>query len=1307
MVKILNYAKNINRNVNDNLLINGNFDVWQRGTPFYAGGFTADRWYLVSNGANKASRIAGNIGLDNATNHIRLTTLSSGSYPVLSQAVDSDITSGLRGKQAIFSFYAKKPSDSNWTGLVYGKVYYSTDFDSLVNGKSEIIDSAFSGTLSTDSWTLYSKSFTVPNNASTLMVEISPSGGLNNTSIIDIGRAKLELGSVVTSFKPVTYNEELNRCKRFYQKVEAKLKAGTGAGNSTKKFGVSTPLPVTPRSNTAKITVAQNSNNLIESFTASISNDSYLNVFAESKQPHSELSLEFYIDSEIPYITVPGVINGASFIRGSGKVDIDWNPPTNSDTTISYTTLYGSNPSDLVNIQSFTDSTGTITGLIDSSPYYFKLYSTNSAGDSLLSNLFEVAPAYTVPSGISSLTGIWGFDQTIVNWNPPTNNGGSPITGYRIDRSMYSNFPDTSTNPLYNSTFYSPVPLTTSQTTTSQGLSLYYNGTKLQFNIAKFSNELTSTGNYYFRITPINLAGTGTPSSFTLVKTTPSAPINLSSSVGDGYVIISYLPPTGNGGNTISLVNLERSTTGTFTSNTTSSNHTANYQSITVTGLTNSTTYYFRMRAYNQLGYGSYSSGILAVPNRPITVPNPPSGFNAGWVDDDTVSLSWNPPSDNGGSPIINYTIYASSGSGFTSNLLTLTTQNSISSITFDVPITGNYNTFYFRGKANNSVGSSNNSSSISLNKQVPEITTIHTYSPGDAIVSTAWFKPISKGSAITGYNLQYSTDSTFNTSITNIFTTGLQHTATSLTNNTQYNFRVRAINSVGTGSFSTTVSTTPVSPYSAPTAPSNTLITILQVPASNNFNMLPVNLSTLNNTYVNYNTMYGVSITTPFTGGLIWGVNPYIRQSDTRTSVVHAGALGAAQTGTAYIFVTDGLSQYYPVTRNGITSLLDGSFPLSYEIVGSNVGATCSNFTFGTATGVSTNGYVPRISWTPPTNNGGLPITGYEIQYAADSSFSSQLTTAYTSGNTPFRTRCITHSGVDLYCRVRAYNATGVSPWSSTASYLGKGLSAPLAPLTLGASVIGITGIGISWTPPSGPIGSGFDSPSNIRYRLQLDNPFETTFTDFSGVTSANIRIPRGPGTYSLTMQTRNRAYFSSDSIRTSIVVPPPANIPLSWSFTYGTLSDIFEKRVYPGTSVPSQQSLSDRYTPNGLWHTSAIWDRTDSIYGSYSNTTGNFVMADFGTFRIISNIIVGPISPSYGSYGSWGWQYLNGALLQWSTNLALPWNNIATINTPDFTARALIYSQPYIPANLNVRYIRILMPLRTWLGIGTFNIT
>lgn len=1265
MVKILNYAKNINRNVNDNLLINGNFDVWQRGTPFYAGGFTADRWYLVSNGANKASRIAGNIGLDNATNHIRLTTLSSGSYPVLSQAVDSDITSGLRGKSAIFSFYAKKPSESNWTGLVYGKVYYSTDFDSLANGKAEIVDAAFSGTLLTDSWTLYSKSFTVPNNASTLMVEISPSGGLNNASIIDIGRAKLELGSVVTSFKPVISNEELNRCKRFYQKVEAKLKAGTGAGNNTKKFGVSTPLPVTPRSNTAKITVAQNSNNLIESFTASISNDSYLNVFAESKQPYSELNLEFYIDSEIPYGKPPGIINSVTTIRGSGKVDIDWNPPTNSDNTISYSILYGTNPSETTNIISFTDSSGSITGLVDSSSYYFKLFSTNYYGQSDFSNTFEVAPAYTTPSIVSSLTGIWGFDTSHISWTIPTGNGGSPITGYRIDRSMYSNFPDVATAPNYNSTFYVP-------------------HTSLSFNISKFNNELTSTGNYHFRVAAMNLAGTGTPRSISVPKTVPTAPINLSSSVGDGFVTLSYLPPTGNGGNTISLVNVDRSTTSTFT-NAVSTVHTADYQSISITGLTNNTTYYFRMRAYNQIGYGSYSSGILAVPNRPVTVPNPPSGFNAGWVDDDTVSLSWNPPSDNGGSPIINYTIYASSGSGFTSNLLTLTTQNSISSITFDIPITGNYNTFYFRGKANNSVGSSNNSSIFSLAKQVPAISPLNFMEAiGDSSLTYSWQVPISRGSAITGYNVQYSTDSTFNTNVTNIFTTGTKVVITSLTNNTMYCLRVRALNIIGTGSFTNPGNcATPVSPYSAPTAPTN--VTVGEIDYSSPNWTLPVNASSfngyalyagwryavpINNSYQTTNFTYGGI---PFTGQ-VYGSNPYMSFSDFRRAAVHAGVFSSlSSTGILYIY--GGITNDFLVgsTINNITSLNSLStisLQQTFNILGASTNTGCY-YTKGGVNGVTTNTHAPLLNWSGPSNNGGLPITGYEIQYAANSSFSSQLTTLSVPGRLNYHTQCIAHSGVDLYARVRAYNATGVSPWSNTAILLGKGLGAPLPPVSASATAVGTTGINLSWTAPSGPIGSGFDSSANIGYRLQYWNqasPTSQTSINYgAGITSATVPI-NGPGTYTLQLQTKNSVYFST-SLNTILTVNPSNPTPISWVFTTST----------PCCAAASPSLLVD-----------ALRDNTNSAGSTFSSCAGTygsaFITADFGSIKNIRSIKIRP-HYTYGEY------YLNHTKLQYSADGSV-WTTLMDFAT--FTGSSAVFkgSTTEVPINLNIntRYIRLI---------------
>jgi hypothetical protein len=1279
MVKILNYAKNITRSSNDNLLINGNFDIWQRGTPFYAGGFTADRWYMISNGSNKASRIAGNVGLDNATNIIRLQTLSSGSYPVLSQAIDSDISAGLRGKTTTFSFYAKKPADSNWTGLVYGRVYYSTDFNSLANGKIEISDAAFSGSLATDAWTLYSNSFIVPDNASTLMVEISPSGALSNSSIIDIGRAKLEIGSVVTNFKPLIYNEELNKCKRFYQKVETTLKAGTGAGNSAKKFGVSTPLPVLPRSNNAKITVAKNNNSLIENFTATISNDAYLNVIANAKNLYSELSIEFFIDDEIPYGKEPGKIDFASIIRGSGKIDMDWNPPTNSDSTISYTALYGTSPNEIVNTQPFTDSSGSITGLSDSSSYYIKLYSSNSYGQSVESNIFEVAPLYNVPSGVSSLSGVWGFDETYVSWNAPSNNGGSTITGYRIDRSMYANFPDVDTSPNYNSTFYVGVPTTTSPTTNSQGLSLYYKNNKIEFKIAKFSSELTSTGNYYFRIIPINLAGTGTHSSFTLAKTVPSAPINLSTSVGDGSITISYLPSTGNGGNVISFFGLERSTNSAFSS-VTSSSHTANYTPITVTGLTNNTTYYFRMRGYNQLGYGPYSSGVLAVPNKPLTIPNAPSGFIANWIDDDTINLGWNPPADNGGSPIINYTIYVSSGSGFTSNLLTLTTQNNISSISFDVPITGNYSTFYFRGKANNSVGSSANSSSTFLSKQVPDSPLLYNLNPGNTTVLASWYKPVSKGSAITGYNLQYSTSSTFATNVNNTTVTGLQTSISSLTNNTNYYFRVRALNTIGTGSFSNIGQATPVPPYSAPSPPLNSTLSFTAVPQNGSFNMTINNAINMTN-YSQLDTIYGVRVTTPYSGGPIWGRNPYTHDSDIRTAAIQAGALTSSQTGIVYVYLMNGLTYYSGISKNGITSSSWGSWNTSYYIIGSNI--TCTGFTYGNTV---VGSHIPVFKWQTPSNNGGLAITGYEVQYAADSNFSTQLTTYSIPGNVNLNAQCVNHNSVSFCARVRAYNPSGVSSWLNH-ECISKGLSSPSSPTNFTATASSATGINLTWVAPSGPAASGYDIPGNISYYLQYWNittPSNKTSTYYTA-TSATLTVP-GPGTYGLSLSTKNTSYFSSNPVVLFVTTTSPSYGPISsWTFTSSAPCCGAKSTTIGNLFYPNINDLKDNVNAAG------------STFSSCAGSTGAaFIIADFGSIRNVKSITV----TAHYFYGP---TYINHASVEGSTD-NVNWTLIEAFNSSSFTSAT---SSRVINGNWNYRYIRLKSGNIVCIDISEFKFT
>lgn len=1321
MSKILDYAQNVNKISNDNLLVNGNFDIWQRGSSFYNAGFTADRWYLLSNGEHKVSRLSGNVGLNNANNIIRIQTLSSGSYPVLSQIVDTDSTIEMRGKKATLSFYARKPSSiqggsvtNNWTGPIYGKVYFSTSFDSIADGVLDITESLCSGTLETsDSWNLCKSSFDIPEEASTLKVEISASGSLNDNSIIELGQAKLEFGTIATSFGSSLHNEELNKCKKYYQKVETVLKAGTGAGNKNRKFAISTPLPVLPRSNNPRIIITKNSNVLIESFNASVSNDAYLKVSAISKQPHSELSLEFIIDDEILYGKQPDKINFVEIIRDTNLLKIDWNPPANSDSTTKYSVLYGTSPNEIVNIENFTDSSGNISGVVDSSPYYLQIYSTNSYGVSALSQIFETAPSYSVPSGVGSLTGTWLFDKYQLSWTSPDNDGGSPVTGYRIDVSMSNNFPEDTSNSNNNSTFYSAIPKpkqpkSVTQTEVGQFVplpqaiidtsvpvfnigaiantqnnsflsnitnspSLYYDNDppKIFFTNSKFNNELTSTGTYYFRVSAMNLAGTGASTTFDLVKTPPSKPQSISTSVGDQIVNINYLPPLINGGNTISLFNLQRTVDSSFASYI-SSNHTANYAPIVVTNLTNGTGYYFRLRGYNELGYGDYSEIFTATPNKPVTVPGFPSGLVASWVDDDTAKITWLSPSDDGGSPIINYTLYSSSGSGFTSNLTTSITQNNIPSITLDLPITGNYDTFYLRAKANNSVGSSNYSSTISFAKQAPSTPVLTQLLAWDAAVTAGWSTPISRGSSITGYNLDYSTISDFSSNTTTITTTGNYQVVTSLTNNTPYYFRVRALNVIGTGSYSKTYTTTPVSPYSAPNAPINYGIDLSiysVLPEIGSKYIIPADTSSMVNYRNNYYKMFGMIVSTPNTGSFIYGQNPYTIGSNIRTAAVHAGVLGPSETGIVYMYVIPKLSYYSGSLQNSIQSLNYNStsnnpfFASSYYIVGSNTNTSCGTGNNFTAYGNDAR-RAPISRWNTPSNNGGLSITGYEIQYAANSSFDDQLTTVYRPGNTTISTQCISNTGVELHSRIRAYNATGVSPWTLLPEPILKGLAVPQPPSNFIVSQASVTGVDLSWTAPSGPIGSGYENPSNIFYKLgyyPIDNPYAKLTVPYSGVTSASLSIP-GANTYIFSLQTHNRKYFSPVVTKVLNVVPSFPSVT-SWLFT-------------------TSKSCCSSSAPQSL--VNALKDNLNNLYSTFSSCAGSngaaFITADFGKTTNIKAIAIKP-HPVYGI------TYLNHAILEGSVD-GISWTVIKDAYTMNFFNKN---DGKIFFGNWNYRYIRL----------------
>lgn len=94
----------------------------------------------------------------------------------------------------------------------------------------------------------------------------------------------------------------------------------------------------------------------------------------------------------------------------------------------------------------------------------------------------------------------------------------------------------------------------------------------------------------------------------------------------------------------------------------------------------------------------------------------------------------------------------------------------------------------------------------------VPSQVTGLTATAGNTTVSLSWTAPYFNGAAITDYLIEYklSSEPTVWTTFSDGVSSGTSATVTGLTNGSSYDFRVSAINSVGTGTASATSTTTP-----------------------------------------------------------------------------------------------------------------------------------------------------------------------------------------------------------------------------------------------------------------------------------------------------------------------------------------------------------------------------------------------------------------------------------------------------------------------------------------------------------------
>ncbi len=257
------------------------------------------------------------------------------------------------------------------------------------------------------------------------------------------------------------------------------------------------------------------------------------------------------------------------------------------------------------------DSTFTSTGLEADTEYFYRVRAFNGTGNSSYSNEDSATTLPEPPEAPSNLSATAVSNTGIdLAWNDNSNNE----DGFKIERKL------------------------TSTVTFSQIATVAANVTSYA------STGLLADTSYTYRVRAYNAAGHSAYSaeaSATTLPNPPAAPSGLNATtVSNTEIDLAW---NDNSGSETGF-RIERKAAGdaAFTEIATTGAGTTNYAS---TGLSGSTEYFYRVRAYNTGGNSSYSNGASAT-----TQPDPlaaPSGLSANTVSSSQIDLAWIDNSNN------------------------------------------------------------------------------------------------------------------------------------------------------------------------------------------------------------------------------------------------------------------------------------------------------------------------------------------------------------------------------------------------------------------------------------------------------------------------------------------------------------------------------------------------------------------------------------------------------------------------------------------------------------------------------------
>jgi hypothetical protein len=222
-----------------NLIINGAFDFWQRGTSFSLASFNADRWYHIYNENISRQSFSSIPEIPGGIYFLRWVA-NQASYHGMQQKIENGAIL-MSGQQVTLSFWARSNTSTSFNLYVHSN---------LENDQQEV---GVNFTI-TPTWTKYTAVFNIPvtNGTSTTRYLRFTLPFNSSTHGLDLAQVQMEIGSVPTLFSRAggTIAGELSACQRYFIRYPAEsifTRYGVGLNYSTTLSTIMMHLPVEMR----------------------------------------------------------------------------------------------------------------------------------------------------------------------------------------------------------------------------------------------------------------------------------------------------------------------------------------------------------------------------------------------------------------------------------------------------------------------------------------------------------------------------------------------------------------------------------------------------------------------------------------------------------------------------------------------------------------------------------------------------------------------------------------------------------------------------------------------------------------------------------------------------------------------------------------------------------------------------------------------------------------------------------------------------------------------------------------------------